>query len=130
MMGTAGDLMGFNMKGIAGELEHIEQPGQSFLGALFRPVERRALRVRVEDDNVLALRGPGPGHMQRQGGLADTALVVEERDDHGGSPPPTASGRLQTQLIVMRSRHESARSDVHIPRLMERWRSVAMVEPN
>jgi len=46
--------------------------------------------------------------------------VVEERDDHGASPPPTASRRLQTQLIVMRSGQESARSDVHIPRLIER----------
>jgi len=40
MMDIAGDLRGFNMERIAGELEHIEQPRQPSLDALFRPVER------------------------------------------------------------------------------------------
>jgi hypothetical protein len=109
-----------HMMDVAGEFEHIEEPGHPFLGALFRPVESRALRVRIDEDDALALGGPGSGHMQCQGGLADTALVVEERDDHGASPPRTASRRLQTRLIAMRSWRDRTTSDVHIRPLIER----------
>src|SRR5258708_22695641 len=112
MIDVAGDLRGFNMERIAGESEHIEQPWQPSLGALFRPVERRVLRVCVDDHDALALDGPGSGHMQRQGGLADAALMVEERNDHGASPPRTASRKFLAWLIAMRSWHGSKRSDV------------------
>jgi hypothetical protein len=40
MMDVARDLRGLNVESIAGELDHIEQPRQPSLGALFRPVER------------------------------------------------------------------------------------------
>jgi hypothetical protein len=110
MMDVARDLRGLNMERIAGELEHIEQPRQPFLGALFRPVESRALRVRVDDHDALALGGPGSGQMQRQGGLADAALVVEERNDHGASPERITSHKLLTRLIATRSWHGSKRS--------------------
>src|SRR5260221_14468642 len=112
MMDIAGDLRSFNMERVTGQAEHIEQPRQPFLGALFRPVESRALRVPVDDHNALALRGPGSGHMQRQRGLADAALVVEECNDHGASPPPTASRKPVARLIAMRSWHGSKRGDV------------------
>src|SRR5712692_6519718 len=105
--------MGLNMQAVAGEAEHAEQRGQSFLGPLLRPVESRALRVRVDDHDALALGGPGSGHMQRQRGLADAALVVEERNDHGASPERTTSHKLLARLIATRSWHGSKRSDVH-----------------
>src|SRR6266481_8114934 len=113
MIDVARDLRGLNIERIAGEREHIEQPCHPSLGALFRPVERRALRVRVDDRDALALRGPGSGHMQCQGGLADAALVVHERNDHGTSPERTTSHKLLARLIATRSWHGSKRSDVH-----------------
>src|SRR5258708_3167861 len=113
MIDVAGDLRGFNMERIPGESEHIEQPWQPSLGALFRPVERRALPVRVDDHDALALDGPGSGHMQRQGGLADAALVVHERNDHGASPERTTSCKLLARLIATRSWHGSKRSAWH-----------------
>src|SRR5712675_211623 len=129
MIDVAGDLTGLNMERIAGEREHIEQPRQPSLGALLRPVERRALRVRVDDHEALALRSPGSGHMQRQGGLADAALVVEERNDHGASPERTTSHKLLARLIVTRSWHGPKRSDLHSCWLTGRKRWFAMVEP-
>src|SRR5882672_10428376 len=113
MIDVAGDLRGLNMERIAGESEHIEQPCQPSLGALLRPVERRALRVRVDDHEALALRSPGSGHMQRQGGLADAALVVEERNDHGASPERTTSHKLLARLIATGSWYGPKRSDMH-----------------
>src|SRR5262249_23397906 len=101
----------------------------SFFGALFRPVESRALRVRVDYHDAFTLRGPGSGHMQRQGGLADAALVVEERNDHGASPPRTASGWLRTLLITMRKGCDSTSSAVHSSLLIGRLCWIAMVEP-
>src|SRR6266852_685158 len=106
MIDVAGDLRGFNMERIAGEREHIEQPCQSSLGALFRPVESRAPRVRV-----------------------DAALVVEERNDHGASPERTTAHKLLARLIATRSWHGSKRSDVRSCWLSGRRRWFAMVEP-
>jgi hypothetical protein len=117
------------MERIGGEREHIEQPRQPCLGALFRPVESRAPRVRVNDHDALALLGPGSGHMQCQGGLADAALVVQERNDHGASPERTTSHKLLARLIATRSWHGSKRSDVRSCWLTGRTRWFAMVEP-
>src|SRR3974390_3851274 len=113
MMDVAGDLRAFNVECIAGECDHIEQPRQPRLDALFRPIESRALRVRVYDRDALALRGPRSGHMQRQGGLADATLAVEEGNDHGASPERTTSHKLLGRLIAARSWHGSKKSAVH-----------------
>src|SRR6266852_519489 len=128
-MDVAGDLRGFNMERVAGQPQNSEEPRQPFLGALLGPVQSRALRVRVDDHDALALGGPGSGHMQRQGGLADAALVVEERNDHGASPERTTSHKLLARLIATRSWHGSKRSDVRSCWLTGRRRWFAMVEP-
>src|SRR5690606_4861922 len=66
-----------------GKADDGEQPWQPFMAAPLRPVERGALRVGIDKNDALALRSPGSGEMQRQRGLADAALLIEERDDHG-----------------------------------------------
>src|SRR5260370_33938977 len=74
------------MQRVAGKPDDAEEARQAFLCALLGPIERRALRVRVDDDDALALGSPGSRYMQRQCRLADAALLVEERDDHCASP--------------------------------------------
>src|SRR5260370_39955703 len=74
------------MQRVAGKPEDAKGPGQAFLCALFGPIERRTLRIRVDDDDALALDRPGARDMQCQGRLADATLLVEKRDDHGAPP--------------------------------------------
>jgi len=50
--------------------------------ALLRPVERRALRIGIDQSDPLPPSGPFSGEMQRQCRLADTALLVEQSHDH------------------------------------------------
>ena len=56
--------------------------------ALLGPIERRALRVGVDEGDAPALNGPRAGEMKRQRRLADAALLVEERDDHDAPRGP------------------------------------------
>src|SRR5260370_18156957 len=74
------------MQRVAGKPDDAEEARQAFLCALLGPIERRALRVRIDDDDALALGSPGSCDMQRQGRLADATLPVEKRDDHGAPP--------------------------------------------
>src|SRR5712691_10199879 len=90
MVGVASDLGRLAMQRIARKAEDAEQPGQRFLCPLLRPVQRRTLRVCIDDDNALSIARPSAGEMQRQRRLADAALLVEERDDHDASPRPYA----------------------------------------
>src|SRR5690606_18713547 len=60
--------------------------------ALLRPVQRRALRVRVNQGDALALARPNAREVQRQRRLADAALLVEERDDHRRPPGTGVKG--------------------------------------
>jgi hypothetical protein len=53
---------------------------------LLRPVERRALRVRVDQRDALALPCPFAGEVERQRRLADAALLVEGATIIGGLP--------------------------------------------
>jgi hypothetical protein len=46
------------------------------------PVEGRALGIGIYEDNPLPFPGPLAGKMQGERGLADTTLLIEERDDH------------------------------------------------
>ena len=70
------------MEGVARKADDAEEPRQAFPGALLGPVERRALRVGVDQGDALALASPLPGEMQGERCLADAALLIEERDDH------------------------------------------------
>ena len=80
--GVSRELGRLAMEGVARKADDAEEPRQAFLGALLGPVERRALRVGVDQGDALALAGPLPGEMQGERGLADAALLIEERDDH------------------------------------------------
>jgi hypothetical protein len=68
------------MQSVARKAENAEEPWYRFLCPLLRPVERRALRICVDDHNALSVVGPSSGEMQRQGRLADAALLVEQCD--------------------------------------------------
>jgi hypothetical protein len=80
--GVLREVGGLTMEGVARKADDAEESRQAFPGALLRPIERRALRVGVDQGHALALAGPLPRQMQGERRLADAALLIEERDDH------------------------------------------------
>ncbi len=86
MVGVAGQLGRFTVERVAGQADDTEQPLQPLPAALLRPVERRALRIGVDQGDALAAAGPFTGEVQGERRLADAAFLVEERDDHNGLP--------------------------------------------
>ena len=82
MAGVSRELGRLAMEGVARKADDAEEPRQAFPGALLGPVERRALRVGVDQDDAFALTGPLTCQMQGERRLADAALLIEERDDH------------------------------------------------
>src|SRR3546814_11210961 len=82
MIHAARQLGCFDVQGVTGEADHTEEPGQSFGGALLGPVERGTLGIGVDQQDAAPLPRPLSGKVQRERGLADTALLIEERDDH------------------------------------------------
>jgi hypothetical protein len=81
---------------IARKADDSEEPRQSFSGSLLGPVEGRPLRVGVNQDDALGLLGPLSGEMQRERGLADAALLIEERKDHSCAFDPAGRCALIT----------------------------------
>lgn len=71
------------MQRVAREADDAEEPRHAFLGALLRPVERRSLRIGVDQRDALALASPGARQMQGQRGFANAALLIEQRHNHG-----------------------------------------------
>jgi hypothetical protein len=71
----------------ARQADGAEQPGQALLAASLRPVQRRALRVGIEQDDVLSAQGQFAGDMGGEGGLAHPTFLVEQGDDHGRISP-------------------------------------------
>ena len=94
VIGVAGQLGRFAMQRVARQADDAEQPRQPFPCPLLRPVERRALRIGVDQGDSFPFPGPFAGEMQGERRLADAALLVEERDDHRalllGFPPIAA----------------------------------------
>ena len=84
--------------------------GEPFPRALLGPIERRALRIGVDQGDSFPFPAPFAGEMQGQCRLADAALLVEQRDDHRALVPvihrsrrvPTSEGldsfRLDSKL--------------------------------
>ena len=72
----------FSMQRVARETDDAEEPRHALLGALLGPVERRSLRVGVDQRDALPLPSPGAPQMQSRAGLADAALLIEQRHDH------------------------------------------------
>ena len=101
MIDILGDFGGFTVQSVAREADYPEEPWKAFLGALLRPVERRPLWVGVNEDDPLASTSPRPREMQSEGGLADAALLVEERDDHDALEEPIC--RFSTRRIPART---------------------------
>jgi hypothetical protein len=52
------------MQRVARDADDSEAPRHAFLGALLGPVERRSLRVGVDQRDALDLASPGAGEMQ------------------------------------------------------------------
>lgn len=83
----------FQVQRLAGQADDAEQTGQARLGALFRPVERRTLRIVIDQADAFARACPLSGKMEGERRFADAALLVEQGDDHGRRPvPPKARG--------------------------------------
>jgi hypothetical protein len=80
--GVSRELGRLSMQSVARKADDAEEPRQTFLGALLRPVERRSLWVRVDQGDALALPSPGAREVQGQRGLADAPLLIEQRHDH------------------------------------------------
>ncbi|MCY1380246.1 hypothetical protein D9M69_680480 [compost metagenome] len=91
MIGTARQLGGFLMQGLACQPDSTEQPGQTLLTASLCPVQCRALRVSIEQDNVVPAQRQFAGDVGGQGGLTDPAFLVEQGDDHGRISPAKLS---------------------------------------
>src|SRR3546814_6867194 len=66
---------------LTGEADDAEEARQVFASALLGPVQRRPLRIRVDQRDALSPPGPFSGEVERQRRLADAALLIEERDD-------------------------------------------------
>ena len=84
VIGVAGEFRRLAMQRVARQADDAEQARQALPGALLGPVERRALRVGVDQRDPLSFPGPFAGEMQGERRLADAALLVEERHDHRG----------------------------------------------
>ena len=60
VIGVAGELGRFAVQRVARQADDAEQARHGLLGALRGPVERRPLRVGVDDRDPLSLGRPGP----------------------------------------------------------------------
>src|ERR1700676_2795936 len=111
VVGIAGEFGRLQVQRIAGKADDAEQPWPALLQPLLGPVERRALRIGVDQGDALSFPGPFAGEMQRERRLADAAFLVEERDDHRSllrafhrlRRSPTTEGldssRLESKLV-------------------------------
>jgi hypothetical protein len=82
MIDAAGDGGRFTMKRVARNADDTKPRRKSFSCPLLCPIERRALRVGIDQRDAQSLSRPGAGEMQRERRLADAAFLVEDRNDH------------------------------------------------
>jgi hypothetical protein len=94
MIDAAGDGGRFTMKRVARNADDTKPRRKSFSCPLLCPIERRALRVGIDQRDAQSLSRPGAGEMQRERRLADAAFLVEERDNHGATSTAAAPARL------------------------------------
>ena len=73
MIGIASEFGRLPVQRIAGEANDAEQAGLARMLPLLRPVERRSLRVRVDQRDALSLSCPFAGEVERQRRFADAA---------------------------------------------------------
>jgi hypothetical protein len=94
VIGVAGEFGRFPMKRVARQADDSEQPRQPFLCPLLGPIESGALRVGIDEGDAAAVASSLARQMKRERGLADAALLVEERDDHDAPPGLATNGRV------------------------------------
>ena len=75
MIDVARDLRRLAMERVACKSDDPEQARQPFRGALLRRVERRALRVGIDQRDPLAQPSPFAGEMQGQRRLAEPSAL-------------------------------------------------------
>jgi hypothetical protein len=63
----------------------------------------RSLPVGVDQQHAVPGRSPGQRDLHRQGGLADTALRVADRDTHGAASLAANTFRMSTNTECRRS---------------------------
>ena len=76
-----------NRDTFADRLENAAKARQALLGAPLRPVQCRALRVGIEQDDRLPAHRELAGDVRGERGLAHAAFLVEQGDDHGEALP-------------------------------------------
>ena len=94
MVGVTRQLGGFAVQGVARQANDAEQPRQPFLCPLLGPIESGPLRVGIDEGDAAAVASSLARQMKRERGLADAALLVEERDDHDAPPGLATNGRV------------------------------------
>ncbi|MDT4865199.1 hypothetical protein FQZ97_999880 [compost metagenome] len=80
------------MQGFACKAHSAEQPWQALLAAALCPVQRGALRIGIQQDYRLPAHRQLAGDVGGERGLAHTAFLVEQRDDHGLDLPAGEPG--------------------------------------
>ncbi|MNN76786.1 hypothetical protein D3C81_1931950 [compost metagenome] len=83
VVGLPGELRRFLVQSLARQADGAEQPGQSLLAASLRPVQRGTLRIGVQQHYRRTAQRKFTGEVGGERGLANTAFLVEQRDDHG-----------------------------------------------
>ncbi|MNV59985.1 hypothetical protein D3C71_1524350 [compost metagenome] len=83
VIGPFGEFWSFLVQCFPCQADGAEQSGQGLLVAPLRPVQRRALRVGIEQDDRLPAHRQLPGDVGGERGLAHPAFLVEQGDDHG-----------------------------------------------
>lgn len=115
MVDTAGQFRRFMVQRIACETDDAEQPWQALRCALLRPVERRALRIGIDEQDTLACDSPLASQMERESRLSDAALLIEQRDDHRVSSTgaqPVSMNPKDSELALLRGGNRKQFQDV------------------
>src|SRR3546814_7684642 len=76
---------------------------QALLASTLRPVQRRALRVGIEQDNRLPAHRQFAGNVGGERGLSDTAFLVQDGGDHGAALPAGKPAWPCRWVVVHRS---------------------------
>src|SRR3546814_10679096 len=82
MVGLAGKVGKLLVECFARKPEDAEKSRQTLAQPLICPVERRRLRVRIDDQNTPATGAPGARQMQGERSLSHAAPLVEECYDN------------------------------------------------
>lgn len=103
VIGAAGQLRCFLVQRLAGEAHGAEQPWQALLASALRPVQRRALWIGIEQDDMLSAQRQLASDVRGERGLANAAFLVEQRNDHSAALAVGRPARACRFVVVHRN---------------------------